>query len=831
MYMEKMCRCSFTPFHPQWWLQRYAKRSASKAFNFVPLQVVILPLLLYSTTAVGWFLSELNSVSSHPSAEVLVILLVTLAFVGVAIACWTTLPQVAAIDEAREQARAQFQAALDAVPAPVYWVSSDLKCLGVNRHLATAFNLCPQDFIDQPIHCLNSNHEFIEFVKDFFTRSEQKSSLEINTQIGANCRSHLIIAQKYGEERAAVFVEIDITARQQMEEALRESEERYALAMQGTNDGLWDWNLKTNEVYFSGRWKSMLDYEESEIGNTLDEWFGRLHPGDAERIKMEVLNHLAELSLQFESEYRILCKGRTYRWMLSRGVIVRDASGKAYRIVGTQTDITYRKFTEEQLLHDASHDALTGLPNRVLFMERLSHAISLAKRRRNYSFAVLFFDLDRFKLINDSLGHLVGDQLLIAIARRLEKYLRVGDTVARLGGDEFTILLEDIRDGSVVTNIVNRLQEELTRPFNLNGHEVFTSTSIGIALSTIGYDRPEDLLRDADIAMYRAKASGKARYEVFDTTMHTRAVALLQLETDLRRGLEREEFQLHYQPIVSLQTDEITGFEALIRWQHPQRGLVSPTEFIPFAEETGLIVPIGWWVFREACHQMRIWQLQFPEYSSLVMSINLSAKQFAQPDLLEQINQILQETNLEPSSLKLEITESVVMENAEAATAMLLQLRALGIRLSIDDFGTGYSSLAYLYRFPTHTLKIDRSFINKIDADSEQLEIVRTIVTLASNLGMDVIAEGVETVKQLAQLKTLNCECGQGYFFSKPVDSQTATALLANKWTIPAFSGTPLNQPFSDSFYKSVEVENKPLLSKLELEAADSQQVKFLHCW
>lgn len=575
----------------------------------------------------------------------------------------------------------------------------------------------------------------------------------------------------------------------------------------------------------------MLDYEESEIGNTLDEWFGRLHPGDAERIKMEILNHLAELSLQFESEYRILCKGRTYRWMLSRGVIVRDASGKAYRIVGTQTDITYRKFTEEQLLHDASHDALTGLPNRVLFMERLSHAISLAKRRRNYSFAVLFFDLDRFKLINDSLGHLVGDQLLIAIARRLEKYLRVGDTVARLGGDEFTILLEDIRDGNVVTTIVNRLQEELTRPFNLNGHEVFTSTSIGIALSTIGYDRPEDLLRDADIAMYRAKASGKARYEVFDTTMHTRAVALLQLETDLRRGLEREEFQLHYQPIVSLQTDEITGFEALIRWQHPQRGLVSPAEFIPFAEETGLIVPIGWWVFREACHQMRIWQLQFPEYSSLVMSINLSAKQFAQPDLLEQINQILQETNLEPSSLKLEITESVVMENAEAATAMLLQLRALGIRLSIDDFGTGYSSLAYLYRFPTHTLKIDRSFINKIDSDSEQLEIVRTIVTLASNLGMDVIAEGVETVKQLAQLKTLNCECGQGYFFSKPVDSQTATALLAIKWTIPPFSLTTSNQTFSDSLYKSVEVENQPLLSKLQLESADLEQVKFLHCW
>ncbi len=770
-----------------------------------------------TTTAVGWFLNaQLNSACGHPSAE-LVILLVTLAFVGVAVAYWTTLPQVAAIDEAREQARDQFQAALDAVPAPVSWVSSDLKYLGVNRHLATAYNLCPEDFIGQPIGFVKSNHGFSEFVKVFFAKPDKISSLEITTQIAANCRSHLIIAQKYSQDRAAVFVEINITDRRQMEEALRESEERYALAMQATNDGLWDWNLKTNEVYFSQQWKSMLDYQD-EIGNTLDEWFGRIHPGDVERIKMEILNHLAELSLQFESEYRMLCNGRTYRWMLIRGVIVRDASGKAYRIVGSQTDITDRKVTEEQLLHDALHDALTGLPNRILFMDRLSHAISLTKRRKNYSFAVLFFDLDRFKLVNDSLGHSVGDQLLIAIARRLEKHLRVGDTVARLGGDEFTLLLEDIEDDSVATNIANRLQKELTWPLNLSGHEVFTSASIGIALSTIGYERPEDLLRDADIAMYRAKASGKARYEVFDTTMHTRAVALLQLESDLRRGLARGEFQLHYQPIVLLQTGEILGFEALLRWQHPQRGLVSPAEFIPVAEETGLIVPIGWWVFREACHQMRLWQLQFPEYSSLVMSINLSAKQFEQPDLLKQINQIMQETEVAPSSLKLEITESVIMETTEAASAKIMQLQALGIQFSIDDFGTGYSSLSYLYLFPTQTLKIDRSFINKIDIDSEQLEIVRTIVSLACNLGMNVVAEGVETVKQLAQLQALNCEYGQGYFFSKPVNSQAATALLTSKGFLPDFSPTPSNQPISDNPYESVEVSNNPLLSKLQLE-------------
>ena len=811
-----MCRGSFPYFHPQWWLQRYA-RSSTSIKDFVTLQVVVLPLLLCSTTAVACLRTQVNSVSGYPSV-VLVLLLVTLAFVGVAIAYWATRHQGSTTDEAQEQATDQFQAALDAVPAPAYWVSSDLTYLRVNRHLATAFNLCPSDFIGQPIDFLNSSHELTEFVKDFFVKPDERSSVEINTQIAANSRRHLIIAQKYASEQAAVFVEIDITERKQMEEALRQSEERYALAMQGNNDGLWDWNLKTNEVYFSERWKSMLDYQESEIGNTLDEWFGRIHPGDVERIKMELLNQLAELSLQFESEYRMLCKGRTYRWMLSRAVIVRDASGKAYRIVGSQMDITDRKVTEQQLLHDALHDALTGLPNRVLFMERLSNAISLASRRRNYSFAVLFFDFDRFKLVNDSLGHLVGDQLLIAIARRLEKHLRVGDTVARLGGDEFTILLEDIKDGSIATTIADRLQEELTRPFNLSGHEVFTSASIGIALSNIGYDRPEDLLRDADIAMYSAKASGKARYEVFDTTMRTRTVALLQLETDLRRGLERREFKLYYQPIVSLQTGEIRGFEALIRWQHPQRGLVSPTEFIPVAEETGLIVPIGWWVFREACQQMRLWQLQFPEYSSLVMSINLSAKQFAQPDLVEQIKNLLQETELNPSSLKLEITESVIMDNAESATAMLLQLQALGIRFSLDDFGTGYSSLAYLYRFPIHTLKIDRSFINKMD--SEQFEIVRTIVTLAHNLGMDVVAEGVEKVKHLAQLKALNCEYGQGYFFSKPVDSQAATALLANKGIVPDFLPTPLTQLVLDSSYISVEMGNEPLLSGLKLEAA-----------
>ncbi len=437
------------------------------------------------------------------------------------------------------------------------------------------------------------------------------------------------------------------------------------------------------------------------------------------------------------------------------------------------------KNIEEALRKQAFQDELTGLSNRHLFMDRLGRAIGLAKQRENYLFAILFLDLDRFKLINDSLGHLVGDQLLIGISRRLETCIRSGDTIARLGGDEFAILLENINDVSCATLIAQRIYKELILPFNLCGQEVFVGTSIGIAIGTADYERPEDLLRDADIAMYRSKELGKADYQVFNRAMHSRTMARLQLETNLRRAIERQEFQLHYQPIVSLQTRRITGFEALVRWQHPERGLVSPSEFIPIAEETKLIIPLGWWVLRQACRQMRTWQVQFPDTSLWKISVNISGKQFSQPNLIEQVKQILQETGFDGRKLKLEITESVLVENSESAIAMLEQLQALGIQLSMDDFGTGYSSLSYLYRFPINTLKVDRSFINSLDVSAEKLAIVRTIVTLAGDLGMDVVAEGVETENQLALLKELKCEGGQGYLFSKPLDSKTAEALIA----------------------------------------------------
>jgi diguanylate cyclase (GGDEF)-like protein len=391
---------------------------------------------------------------------------------------------------------------------------------------------------------------------------------------------------------------------------------------------------------------------------------------------------------------------------------------------------------------------------------------------------VLFLDLDRFKVINDSLGHFIGDQLLVGIARRLESSLRPGDTVARLGGDEFTVLLEDLNSVTEAIDVANRLQNSLSAPFSLDGREVFTTVSIGIAFSTIGYEHPDDVLRDADTAMYRAKMLGKDRHEVFDKAMHARALNLLQLENDLRRAIDRQELVLHYQPIVSLNSGRIKGFEALVRWRHPQRGYISPMDFVPIAEETGLIIPIGQWVFEEACRQVKEWQEQLPQFSSLQMSINLSNRQFAQADLIEQIRNTLLRLDVKPSCIKLEITESMMMQNVESAIDMLKQIRGLGIELSMDDFGTGYSSLNYLRRFPISTLKIDRSFVSQMTGENDNAEIVKTILMLATNLNMNVVAEGIETESQLAQLCRLACGYGQGFLFSKPLDAHDARAFL-----------------------------------------------------
>ncbi len=564
------------------------------------------------------------------------------------------------------------------------------------------------------------------------------------------------------------------------QEALKESEERYALAARGSNDGLWDWSLSANVMYFSARWKAMLGYQEGEIGDRPEEWFDRIHDADRERVKKEIAAHQEGLTPHFESEHRVLHKDESFRWMLSRGVAIHDVSGNVLRMAGSQTDITEGKVS----------DPLTGLPNRLLFIDRVGRLVEHRKRHENHLFAVLFLDLDGFKMINDSLGHLIGDQLLLGVASRLEKCLRSTDTVARLGetftvarlgGDEFTVLLDDIKDPSDAKRAADRLMKALASPFLLGGKEVFTSVSIGIALSTSAYENPEDILRDADTAMYRAKSLGKARYEVFDADMRAGVMARLQLETDLRRALERGEFQNFYQPIVALDSGEIAGFEALSRWQHPTRGLLGPNEFIPVAEETGLIRELGWWNLREACRQISEWRAGSLANRHLTISVNLSAKQFLQPNLVEDIRKLLNELALPPEALKLEITESTVMTDPTGAVEMLQQIKSLGIRLAIDDFGTGYSSLSYLHRFPLDTLKIDRSFVSGMGDDGEGMEIARTILPMANSLRLDVVAEGVETIQQVALLQKLQCKYGQGYYFSRPLSAEGTAALLAGE--------------------------------------------------
>lgn len=567
---------------------------------------------------------------------------------------------------------------------------------------------------------------------------------------------------------------LPLRALSRAQEALKEQQRLYRLVADNVSDLVTLHLPDGTFLYISPSCEPLLGYTQEELSAA--SLFRFIHPEDLQDAQATYASVSKHRSTQRFS-HRLRSKSGEYVWFETFVRPIFDGPGKIIQLQTSSRDISERKSFEAQLTYQAFHDPLTNLPNRALFMDRLQHALEGA-RRRETCVAVLFVDLDNFKVVNDSVGHQKGDKLLTALAERLQGCLRRADTLARLGGDEFTVLLEDVNDEHDAIRVVERIVEQLRRPFTLDNHELFVTASIGIALSSSGELAGDDILGDADVAMYRAKTTGKAHYELFEQSMSTRAVERLTLETDLRRAIERGELKAYYQPVVQLETEMIYGVEALVRWAHPQRGLVSPSEFIPVAEDSGLILPIGWWVFEQACHQARVWQTKYPTDPPLTVSVNLSTKQFFHTDLVQEITRILGESGLEPASLELELTESLMMQEAESVDK-LRQLKDLGVKLAIDDFGMGYSSFAYLKRFPFDTLKIDRSFVAKLGRDPEATAIVRAIVTLAKTLHLGVVGEGIETKEQLNRLRALGCDLGQGFYFAKPLPSDAMDSLFA----------------------------------------------------
>jgi PAS domain S-box-containing protein len=573
---------------------------------------------------------------------------------------------------------------------------------------------------------------------------------------------------------------------------LAERDELFQLISENAADMIALVDSEGHRLYNSPAYEKVLGYSPEELKATSS--LEQIHPDDRPRV-LQAAEKAKQTGHGERVEYRILHKNGSWRVLESTASAIKNARGETEKLVIVNRDITDRKRAEEMLVHNAFHDGLTNLPNRALFLDRLQHALTLSKKHANYKFAVLLIDIDEFKIVNDSLGHSAGNDLLIAIGQRLTESVRRADTVsrprtvampervrtddslARLGGDEFTVLLDDIRDPIEAVRVAERIQSEIATPFSVNGQQVVITASIGIASSATAHTGAEDLLRDADIAMYRAKRAGRSKVEVFDVGMHASAVKRLRLETDLRQALQQNEFRVYYQPIVSLETGKIAGFEALTRWQRAE-GIISPADFMPVAEETGLIIPMNRQLLREACQHVLAWQTQFPSNPPLSISVNVTSREFAQQDLADEMQKILSETGFDPGNLHLEIVETIAMGDAEQSGQALSRLKALGAHLSIDDFGTGYSSLSRLRRLPVDTLKIDRAFIMNMDSDPESREIVRVIVMLAHNLGLKVVAEGAETEEHVNQLKQLNCELAQGYFFSRPVDDQAIQQLL-----------------------------------------------------
>lgn len=572
--------------------------------------------------------------------------------------------------------------------------------------------------------------------------------------------------------RGVVVVARDIRARKKAEEALERSRERYELAVRGANDGLWDWDLGEGEIFLSERWKAMLGYGTDEIGDDPSEWFERIHPEDREAVETKLSTHLDGDTDHFEAEYRMEHADGDYRWMLCRGVAVRDDSGRATRMAGSQTEITDRKKAEAKLRHDAFHDSLTGVPNRSLFMDRVDQWLETQKRNPDRQFSLLFLDLDRFKAINDSLGHPIGDKLLCRVAERLQTCLRAGDTIARLGGDEFGVLLPDVESETRARQVANRIRESLERPFEIEDNKLFTSASIGILVSDHRYDEPKDLLRDADIAMYHAKGERGQNMALFDTDMRTAVVGQAHLESNLRRAIDNDELIVEYQPIYQLPDERMIGVEGLVRWEHPEYGKVPPSEFIPLAEETGLIEPIGAWVRKRACTDLQEWLEEDDVEESFTLNLNLSPRELANPGICDDIRDLLEATAVPPELLQFEITERILISQAERSVEVFRQLGEMGLGVCIDDFGTGYSSLSYLRQFGADTLKIDREFIHGLAHGDDDRKIVRSILELAEKLELAVVAEGIETDEQFDLLCEIGVPYGQGFYWSRSTSAE-----------------------------------------------------------
>ena len=565
----------------------------------------------------------------------------------------------------------------------------------------------------------------------------------------------------------------DLSAQRQVEIALRESEQRYVALASLVPVGIFRTDAVGHCFYVNEHWCEITGLSRETAAE--EGWIQYLHPDDIDRVAAAWAQAVRE-NCPFQLEYRFQQANGTVTWVYGQSVAECDPQGQISGYVGSLTDISTLKQTQDLVAHNALHDPLTDLPNRALLLERLEFTINKAKRHQAYSYAVLFLDLDRFKVINDSLGHLIGDELLKMMAQTLKIHLRETDLVARLGGDEFVILLEESSGSEAVIQIAERILADCQTPLTINGHRIFTSVSIGIVLGTADYCQASDLLRDADIAMYRAKAQGKNAYQLFDVSMHRQAQIRLALENDLRKALEQGEFTVHYQPIFEVRDHRLVGFEALVRWQHPTRGFILPDKFIPIAEEIGLIVQLDTWVFEQACHQMVLWQNQYANCFPLRVSVNFSAQDLCNPYLIKDIDRILAKTGLSGEEIALEITESMLIEDIEQTIEVLAQIASRNIHISIDDFGTGYSSLNYLHRLPANTLKIDGSFVGQMQMDNRNYQVVSTIIALGKQLELTVVAEGIETPEQLQQLQQLGCQLGQGYLFSSALTADDIEA-------------------------------------------------------